>query len=79
MTKTNNEQLNELTALHKWFVTHKRHGGQVFPTFASLKWFVRQHKVVLVDAEVLVPGKGSRSTLVTSGFGQKVYELLVHQ
>lgn len=59
MTKTNNEQLNELTALHKWFV--------------------RQHKVALVDAEVLVPGKGSRSTLVTSGFGQKVYELLVHQ
>ena len=79
MTKVSNEQLNELVALNNWFVTHKRHGGQVFPTFASLQWFVRQHNVALVDAEVLVPGKGSRSTLVTSGFGQKVYELLVHQ
>jgi hypothetical protein len=76
MKLTQGVKLNHLRPIQDWYEFHKEQGGKVFPTFASLQWFVRQHRDSLVDAEVLIPGKGSRRTLVTAEFGPKVYEIL---
>ena len=70
-------ELTRLRPIHRWHEYHVQQGGSLFPTFASLKWFVRNHKVSLQEAGVLVPGKGSRCTLVTSKFGFAVYDILV--
>ena len=70
------ENLTRLRPLHKWHEQHVKHGGSVFPTYASLKWFVRQRRDDLLASGVLIPGKGGRPNLVTPLFGDAVYKIL---
>ena len=70
------ESLTKLRPLHKWHEQHVRYGGSVFPTYAALKWFVRQRREDLLASGVFIPGKGGRPNLVTPQFGDAVYKIL---
>ena len=67
------DELTMLKPLYEWYEYHERKGGVLFPTYSSLKWFVRQHGDQLVDAGVLLRGRGGRPSLVTPDFGKTVY------
>ena len=54
MTKPNNLKLSKLRPLYEWHAHHMRRGGTLFPTYSSLKWFIRQHQNELINAGVLV-------------------------
>jgi len=71
-------RLSELTTLRKWQLRHVSSGGELFRTFASLEWFIRQHRQHLVDQGVLIPQSGSRATLVTSDFDNAVCNILTN-
>ena len=66
-------KLSDLRPLSEWHEEHIRRGGVLFPTYASLQWFIRQHRSELVDAGVLLTGTGGRVNLVTPEFGKVVY------
>ena len=70
------EQLTHIRPLHEWYQSHKRRGGKIFPTYASLQWFLRNNEQAIRDKQVLLPGTGSRVTMVTQAFGSAVYDLL---
>jgi hypothetical protein len=67
--------LTELKPLYEWHECHALKGGVLFPTYSSLRWFVRQHGDELVDAKVLIRGKGGRPSLVTPDFGKVAHRL----
>jgi len=67
------DELTMLKPLYEWYEYHERKGGVLFPTYSSLTWFVRQHGDQLVDAGVLLRGRGGRPSLVTPDFGKAVY------
>lgn len=75
MNDSYNTRLTSLRPLYEWHLHHLERGGVLFPTYASLKWFIRQHGDELVEAEVLLRGKGGRASLVTPDFGRVVYKL----
>jgi|TARA_B100001939_G_scaffold300599_1_gene276643 hypothetical protein len=66
-------KLSDLRPLYEWHQEHLNRGGVLFPTFGSLKWFIRQHRDELVNAGVLLIGVGGRVSLVTPKFGEVVY------
>ncbi len=70
-----NQRLSSLRPLYEWHEHHLKRGGVLFPTFTSLKWFVRQHGDELEKAGVLLRGKGGRTNLVTLDFGKVVYTI----
>ena len=47
-------------SLAKWQAEHLAVGGEIFPTLASLPWFIRQNKDELQAHNAIIPGKGSR-------------------
>ena len=55
---------------------HKRKVSKIFETYGSLKWFVGQEQKHLVSKGVLIPETKERSALVTSRFGEEVYQRL---
>ena len=62
--------LTELKPLYEWHECHALKGGVLFPTYSSLQWFVRQHADELVDAKVLIRGKGGRAQPSDTGLWQ---------
>ena len=70
-----NGRLTSLRPLFEWHAHHLRQGGVLFPTYSSLKWFIRQHGEELRNAGVLLSGAGSRTNLVTPDFGKCVYQI----
>lgn len=66
-------KLSDLRPLYEWHEEHLRRGGVLFPSLASLRWFIRQHREELIDAGVLLTGVGGRVSLVTPKFGEVVY------
>ena len=76
MTSSNSTTLNELRTLKAWHAAHVESGGVVFPTYASLQWFIRTNQQTLIHKQVLIPGKGGRASLVTPAFDMTVLELL---
>lgn len=68
--------LSDLIPLRSWQLRHRADGGLLFPTFASLEWFVRQNRNELVDSGVLIPQRGSRGSLVTPDFDSVVLQLI---
>ena len=68
--------LTRLRPLHEWFRHHKCKGSTIFETYGSLKWFVGQEQKHLVSKGVLIPETKERSALVTSRFGEEVYQRL---
>ena len=70
------KKLNRLRPLHEWYQYHERKGSKIFETYASLKWFVNTEQKFLVDAGVMIPGTKELPPLVTSQFGEEVYQLL---
>ena len=73
MNQNNNLKLSKLRPLYDWHTHHMRRGGTLFPTYSSLKWFIRQHQNELINAGVLVVGASGRAKLVTPDFGREVY------
>ena len=67
-------ELTRLKPLRDLYEYHERKGGVLFPTYSSLTWFVRQHGDQLVNAGVLLRGRGGRPSLVTPDFGKAVYD-----
>ncbi|MDA0892649.1 MAG: hypothetical protein O3C15_10070 [Proteobacteria bacterium] len=65
-----------LRPLYYWFRHHQERGSKIFETYASLKWFVKHQQRELVDAGVLIPETKDRPALVTSQFGNKLYEMM---
>ena len=59
MDDTFNHRLTSLRPLHDWHKNHIKKGGVLFSTYASLKWFIRQHGDELADAGVLLRGSGA--------------------
>ena len=68
--------LRESKSLAKWQAEHLAVGGEIFPTLASLQWFVRQNKIELQAHNAIIPGKGSRATMITPYFEEVATELL---
>ena len=54
----------------------KTRGGQVFPTFAAAEWFIRRHRVRLVESGQFIIRKGSAGSLVGPGFDRVVLEIM---
>ena len=76
MTQRDSQTLNQLRTLKAWHAAHVESGGVVFPTYASLQWFIRTNYQALMQTKVFIPGKGGRATLVTAAFDVTVLELL---
>jgi hypothetical protein len=68
--------LSDLKPLRTWQSTHAAQGGEVFKTFASLEWFVRQHRDHLITHGALIPQRGARGSMVTPEFEKIALELL---
>ena len=49
----------------------------IFPTEGSLDWFVRENRAALVDAGVLILGKGRRRNLYSSACVDEAAKLLL--
>ncbi len=64
-------------SLAKWQAEHLAVGGEIFPTLASLQWFIRQNKDELQAHNAIIPGKGSRATMLTPYFEKVTTELLL--
>lgn len=75
MDDTFNKRLTSLRPLYEWHASHLKQGGLLFPTYSSLKWFIRRHRDELRNAGVLLQGTGSRTNLVTPEFGKTVYKI----
>ena len=79
MTASDTTTLTQLRTLKAWHAVHVESGGAVFPTYASLQWFIRINYQELVCSKVLIPGKGGRSSLVTPAFDGSVFRILTTQ
>ncbi|MDG1163892.1 MAG: hypothetical protein P8N61_00810 [Porticoccaceae bacterium] len=73
------DQLHKLTPLTSWHLRHTKAGGQVFPTFGSLQWFIRTHRALLIERGCLIPGKGGRRSLLTADFENVVFMVLLDE
>jgi len=69
--------LHHSRSIIKWQAEHLAFGGELFPTLASLHWFIRQHRVELETKQAIIPGRGSRATMLTPLFEHVTAELLV--
>ena len=49
--------------------------GRLFPTFASVEWFVRQHRRELIALGVYVPRAGRAGSLVRPDFGDVALDI----
>jgi hypothetical protein len=79
LTGMSDFRLSDLTTIRSWQRQHAADGGELFPTFASLEWFVRQNRDELVRSGALIPQRGSRGSLVTPKFDRVVLQLLCHR
>lgn len=55
---------------------HVSENGVLFPTIASLQWFIRCYKTELIEAQALISGRGSRPTLLSPIFESVALDLL---
>ena len=69
--------LHDSRSLATWQAEHLASGGEVFPTLASLQWFIRQNRTELETQKAIIPGKGSRGTMLTPNFDQITIGLLI--
>jgi hypothetical protein len=65
--------LSEFIDWREWLT---RTGNPVFPTRASLEWFLREHRQELIDSGEFLPGAGNRSHLLGPKFGALVVDVL---
>ena len=71
--------LRELRPIKMWHGLHVERGGVVFPTLASLEWFLRTHRDNLIRSGEFIPGRGGRPSLVGPGFDAVVLRELQNQ
>jgi hypothetical protein len=69
--------LTDLTELRAWVEAGR--GGPAFNRMDKINWFVRAHREELMAAGVLIPGVGSRPTLVTAAFDELVERILIRE
>ena len=69
--------LHESRSLATWQAEHLALGGELFPTLASLQWFIRQNRTELETQKAIIPGKGSRGTMLTPNFDRITISLLI--
>lgn len=70
---TEHDRLSDWTTARDWV---KQEGGKVFPTFASLEWFIRRHRQRIIESGQLIVRKGSAGSLVGPGFARVVLEIM---
>jgi hypothetical protein len=58
--------LKELTELRAWLEAGR--GGSAFRRYDQISWFVRVHRDELMASKAMIPGVGSRPTLVSPAF-----------
>ena len=72
MTQTKNLKLSKLRPRYEWHADIIRREERLFPTYSSLKWFIRQHQNELNDSGVLVIGASGRAKMFIPDFGRDV-------
>ncbi len=66
--------LKDLTELRTWVETGR--GGSAFRRYDQISWFVRAHRDELMASKAMIPGVGSRPTLVSPTFDKVVERIL---
>jgi hypothetical protein len=67
------ERVSDWITAREWVT---RRGGKLFSTFASLEWFVRQHRAELIRSGEYIVRRGNAGSLVGPGFDRVVLEIL---
>ena len=63
-----------------WQEQHIADGGQLFPRYNSLVWFLRNNRADLITAGVYFPASGQRAAMVRGDkFDSAVQEILGRQ
>lgn len=68
-----NQAKPSLTSFRSARIWVEEFGGDIFPTFASLEWFIRKHRKELVRSGQYLPRKGSAGALV----GPRIEEVVI--
>jgi len=66
--------LKDLTELRAWVEAGR--GGSAFRRYDQISWFVRAHRDELMSSKTMIPGVGSRATLVSPAFDKVVERIL---
>lgn len=69
-------QSTKVTDFQKIRNWQKENGGELFETFSSLEWFVRNHYDELVESGEYIPRKGAKGSMVGRGFDAIVVSIL---
>ena len=53
-----------------------QNGGDLFPTFGSLEWFIRQHREELIRSGEMIVRRGPGGILIGPNFGRVAVDIL---
>lgn len=71
---------NSLTGFlsaRRWHERHLDEGGEFFPTYSSLIWFIRTKKLCLLRRNAILVGQGSRPNFLSENFDRVAVEILM--
>ncbi len=71
---------NSLTGFlsaRRWHERHLDEGGEFFPTYSSLIWFIRTKKQCLLRRNAIVAGRGSRPNFLSENFDRAALDILM--
>lgn len=66
--------LSEYQTLRAW--VEAGHGKPLFERIDQINWFIRGHRDELIRSKSFLPGRGSRSALVTAKFSEVIERII---
>lgn len=71
------KSLNGFLSARRWHDKHLKEGGEFFPTYSSLIWFIRTKKTFLLKNNAVLLGRGSRPNFLSEDFDQVALQILM--
>lgn len=73
MTGKTDSDLARYRVAREW---HRENPSEIFPTWASFEWFVRQNRAELISSGEMIVRRGSVGTLIGPEFERVVIQIL---
>jgi len=69
--------LTGFLSARRWHEMHLDEGGEFFPTYSSLIWFIRTNKRCLLRRNAIVASQGSRPNFLSEDFDRAALDILM--
>jgi len=76
MNSPNPDALQDLKVTRVWWDDH---GHDVFRTYQSLVWFLREHKAELIASGDMFVGRGAKPTRLGPGAADSILKIMMRQ